>query len=131
MSEDNFQFRLDELDADLSSATATALGAHWPSTAIACALLDKGLIDKRALLEIVDSLILTATFFAAKAEADPHASAAALERFRRDLEQMNLKPGAVLEELRKIEQVSLTQATERLSLLGRDEPTDPEEGSQT
>lgn len=85
------------------NALIRALNGHWPSTAIACALIDKGVLHKNDLLSIVDSLAITVASYAAHAEVQPALATAPLERFRRDLEQLELKPGKVLAELRRVE----------------------------
>lgn len=127
MTDDFPPSSIEELDADLTAAMTIALGAHWPSTAIACALLDKGLLNKGDLLKIIDSLILTASSYAVKAESNSENATLSLERFRRDLEQMNLEPGRVVDELRQIEEGSAKLAKRFQETLRREQRQDPDE----
>ncbi|SIP89119.1 hypothetical protein SAMN05880590_10125 [Rhizobium sp. RU35A] len=117
MDEEEFRQRLDELDVDLTGTHAMAAGSFWPSTAIACALIEKGVIDKITLLKIVDTLMATASAFAVTQETDPQYSAHSLEVFRRHLEQMQLQPGNVLNELAQIERGAAAEAARYHQLL--------------
>ncbi len=110
MNEKDIRARLDELDAELSVAHSIALGGYWPATAMACAMLNAGLIDKVALLKIVDTLSAIAAALAVASETDSRYSAFVLEAFRCQLEQMDLKPGCVLTELDEIEQGAAAMA---------------------
>jgi len=121
MDEKEVLHRLDELDADLTGVNAMTVGAHWPTTALACAMLDKALIDKTALLKIIDSLMMTASAFAVTTETDPAYTAFTLERFRRDIEQMELKAGNVLKELEEIEIGAAEQARRYQEILDREQ----------
>ncbi|MDR6102757.1 hypothetical protein QE369_002954 [Agrobacterium larrymoorei] len=103
MDEKKIGAHLEELDADLSVTHSMAAGSHWPTTALACAMLDAGLLEKAALLKIVDTMTEIVSAFSVKTEQDPRNSAFGLEAFRRQLEQMELRPGAVLGELEQIE----------------------------
>lgn len=129
MADDFPRPSIEELDADLTAATTMVLGAHWPSTAIACALLDKGIIKKGELLAIIDSLILTASSEAVSAESNADDATFSLERFRRDLEQMRLEPGLVAQELRLVEQGSANEAANYRKMLRDERPQSPDGGT--
>ena len=128
MDEKEIRGRLEELDADLSVTHAMATGGHWPSTALACAMLDAGLIDKMALLKIVDTLMSIASAFAVTEETNPEYSAFGLEVFRRQIEDMDLKPGSVLAELAKIERGAAVEADRYHEMLMRERRKDSGEG---
>jgi hypothetical protein len=131
MDEKEIRARLDELDADLTGAHAIAVGSHWPSTALACAMLDAGLIEKSALLKIVDTLMAIASAFAVTEETDPTYSAHSLEVFRLQLEQMELKPGSVLKDLEQIEIGATEEASRYHEMQKKNRKKGPDEGKDS
>ncbi len=117
--------RLEDLDNELTGTHAIACNSYWPATAVACALLDKGVIDKANLLKIVDTLMATASAFSVTEEIDASYSAHSLEIFRLQLEQLNLRPGHVLEELERVERGAALQADQYHQMLKRERRDNP------
>ncbi|WP_092862929.1 hypothetical protein [Albimonas pacifica] len=111
------------LDAELTDTMTLATHSHWPAFAVAAALLDKGLIDKEALLKITDAVIGIASADVDPDVADVEVALLALGHFRKALEDLRLLPGEVLPELERHE----TAAFERQRLRLASRPSEPEE----
>lgn len=93
----------DEMDRECLGAQMMAVGAYWPSIALALAMVDAGLIEKLALLKIIDSLHSVVLAWASDGLGDPRDEALGLERLREFLELKEMRPGQVLPELGLLE----------------------------
>ncbi|MGB3834436.1 MAG: hypothetical protein WA975_21530 [Mesorhizobium sp.] len=104
----------EEFDQYMVDVHNTAANSFWPSIAIACALCDKGVIDKGRLLDITEAIIgyLRAEETGALAEVDETIQPLVL--FRHNLEQLRLEPGRVLDELHMIEAGAAALAIRRV-----------------
>lgn len=104
----------EEFDQYMVDVHNTAANSFWPSIAIACALCDKGVIEKGRLLDITEAIIgyLRAEETGALAEVD--VTIQPLELFRHHIEQLHLVPGQVLDELQTIEAGAAMSATRRV-----------------
>ncbi|SFJ25286.1 hypothetical protein [Albimonas pacifica] len=113
----------DSLDGELSDTMALAANAHWASFAVAAALIDKGLIEKEALLKITEALIGLARSYEEPDAVNVDIALLSLEQFRGCLEVYDLKPGAVLPELELCETAAFLEQMVRR----RNRPPEPEE----
>ncbi|MDQ2084554.1 hypothetical protein RA307_30600 [Xanthobacteraceae bacterium Astr-EGSB] len=109
----------DDLDNECLAAQTMAVGAIWPSVAVAYALIDKGLIDKRRLLEIIDSLHTVVAGLTAGDLGDVEDRLRGLELMREFLEFDEVQPDRVLEFLRT------TETAQTLLLLLQSKPPRP------
>ena len=107
--------RIEDLDLELFCVQRNVYNSHWPSVALAAALIDQGVVDKDGLLAIIEAL-----HDVASAHAEPgygEDDLLALDLFRSAVDQLELSRGSVLAQIRK--QAASSQLVEILRAMQR------------
>jgi len=104
----------EEFDDHMVTVLNMAANSFWPSVAVACALCDKGLIDKGRLLGVVEAIIGFVSADETGSLAEVEDTLVPLTRFRDVLEGLRLEPGRVLDELHMHEAGAALLATHRV-----------------
>jgi len=128
MNKDNEPWRSEIQAMDVEVLAVQQMAAHgfWPSIALACAMIDKGLLEKKSLLEFVDALISYVSAFSYGDLGDVDDRLHPLEHFRGILEHTDLRPGRVLAELQTLESVAALRMLEMSKRERRSRGTDEE-----
>lgn len=103
MTEEPWRRALEDMDTEVLGAQKLAVGAFWPPIAVACALIDAGVIDRMRLLEIIDSLHALVTAEAVDDLGDPEDVGLGLEKAREFFDLHELTRGSVVRQLREME----------------------------
>jgi hypothetical protein len=104
----------EEFDDHMVTVQNMVENSFWPSFAVACALCDKGVIDKGRLIDITEAIIgyVRADETGGLSEVDD--TVRPIEQFRDLLFHLPLQPGRVLDELHTLEANAALQATRRV-----------------
>jgi len=113
MSDDFEAFR-EEFDDHMVAVQSMSANSFWPSVVLACALCDRGLIDKGRLLDLTEAIIGVVSAEETGGLADTCETILPLLRFRDLLERLRLEPGRLLDELHTFEAETADQAIRRV-----------------
>lgn len=113
MSEEPWKRQLEDMDVEVLGAQTLAMGAFWPPIAVACALIDAGVIERLRLLEVIDSLHTLVTAEAADGLGDVEDVGLGLEKFREFFDLHELTRGSVVRELREMERGEMERLLRR------------------
>lgn len=95
---------MDDMDVEIVAVQKMAEGAAWPSVALALALIDKGVLDKGEMLDIIDSLQSIVRALEVPETATVDEALLGLRRLAEALEGFDPQPGQVQHQLRRDEQ---------------------------
>lgn len=102
MSEQPWMPHVEDLNTEVVAAYIAAAGAFWPSVAITAALIDKNILAKKDLLDIVDAFIDHVSAETYPNMGDPDDNLLALQFFALTIRELDLVPGAVLPEIQAL-----------------------------
>lgn len=103
MTDEPWKRDLEDMETEVLGAQTLARGAFWPPIAVACALIDAGVIERLRLLEIIDSLHAMVTAEAVDGLGDPEDVGLGLEKFREFFDLHELTRGSVVHQIREME----------------------------
>lgn len=104
----------EEFDDHMVAVQNQSANSFWPAFAVACALCDKGVIDKGRLLDITEAIIGYVSAYETGGLAEVDETIQPLEQFRDLLASLPLAPGRVLDELLAMEAEEGVAATRRV-----------------
>lgn len=103
-----------EYDSHMVAVQNMSANGFWPVVALACELIDKGLIDRPNLLRITEAIIGYVSAEETGSLGDVEETVLPLTKFLDAIETLPLEPGRVLDELLAQEAAAGAKATQRV-----------------